>query len=243
MIVSEEKKLIKQGYLRIKEKIKNVRQDYRNAVVQCRRSGSGKFVHDYWDLLKELWGGSPTTNCIKNARTSLDNAHPMEKESGSSQEPLEEVKYAEDGEILNNATNDLEGVGETEVNDTSASTSTSDDFLHKPKAPTARSVDNKRKILEKKLSANQRDQVFLNFAKDEVQLKQKLIDGLTEATKESNKALESISQPMVTVGKSIRDGLALLATTLSGVQTQQAPQGHAEYSPGPHNYPAFQFSN
>ena len=62
LIVSEEKKLIKHGYFRIKEKIKNVREDYRNAVVQGRRSGSGKFVHDYWNLLKELWGGSPATN-------------------------------------------------------------------------------------------------------------------------------------------------------------------------------------
>ena len=131
----------------------------------------------------------------------------------------------------------------TEVNDTSASTSTSDDFFHKSKAPTARFVDNKRKILDKNLSANQRDQVFLNLAKDEVQLKQKLMDRLTEATKESNKALESISQSMVVVGKSIVDGLALLATALSGVQTQQTPQGHAEYSPGPHSYPAFKFSN
>ena len=105
--------MIKQGYLRIKEKIKNVRQDYRNNVVQGRRSGSGKFVHDYWDLLKELWGGSPVTNCIQNARTSLDNAHPIEKESGSSQEPIEEVNYAEDGEIRNNGTNDLECVRKT----------------------------------------------------------------------------------------------------------------------------------
>ena len=105
LIASEEKKLIKQGYLLIKEKIKNVRQDYRNAVVQGRRSGSGKFVHDYCVLLKELWGGSPAANCIQNARSSLDNAHPIEKESGNSQEPLEEVKYAEDGEILDNGTN------------------------------------------------------------------------------------------------------------------------------------------
>ena len=105
LIASEEKKLIKQGYLLIKEKIKNVRQDYRNAVVQGRRSGSGKFVHDYYVLLKELWGGSPAVNCIQNARSSLDNAHPIEKESGNSQEPLEEVKYAEDGEILDNGTN------------------------------------------------------------------------------------------------------------------------------------------
>ena len=36
LIVSEEKKLIKQGYLRFKEKIKNVRQNYRNGVVQGR---------------------------------------------------------------------------------------------------------------------------------------------------------------------------------------------------------------
>ena len=33
LIVSEEKKLIKQGYLCIKEKIKNVRQDYRNGIL------------------------------------------------------------------------------------------------------------------------------------------------------------------------------------------------------------------
>ena len=66
---------------------------------------------------------------------------------------------------------------------------------------------------------------------------------MTEATKESNKALESISQSMVAVGKSIKDGLALHVTALSGVQTQQTPQGYAEYSPGEHNYAAFQFSN
>ena len=74
-------------------------------------------------------------------------------------------------------------------------------------------------------------------------LKQKLIDGLTGAKKESNKALESISQSMVAVGEAIGDGLALLPTALSGAQTQQAPQVYAEYSPAPHNYPDFQFSN
>ena len=113
---------------------------------------------------------------------------------------------------------------ETEVNDTRASTSTSDDLFQKLKVPTARFVDNKRKILEKTLSANQREQVSLNLAKDEVQLKQKLIDGLMEATKECNKALESILQSMIAVGKSIGDGLALLATALSAVQTQQTPE-------------------
>ena len=44
-----------------------------------------------------------------------------------------------------------------------------------------------------------------------------------EATKQSNKALDSILQFMVAVGKSIGDELALLATAVSGVQTQQTP--------------------
>ena len=73
LIVSEKKKLIKQGYLHIKENIKNVMQDYRNAIAPGRRSGSGKFVHFNWNLLKELLGGSPATNCIQNACSSLDD--------------------------------------------------------------------------------------------------------------------------------------------------------------------------
>ena len=77
-------------------------------------------------------------------------------------------------------------VCEKQVNDTNASISTSNDFFQKTEAPTATFVDNnKRKILEKNSSANQRDQIYLQLAKDEVQLKQKPTDGLTEATKES----------------------------------------------------------
>ena len=60
---------------------------------------------------------------------------------------------------------------------------------------------------------------FLNLTKDEVHLKWKFADGLKEATKESNKALESILQSKVEVEKLTLDGLALLGTNLSVVQT------------------------
>ena len=75
------------------------------------------------------------------------------------------------------------------------------------------------KMLEKNLSLNQRNQVVSNLEKDEVKLKQRLVDGLTDATNEFNKALESISESMVAVGKSARNGLTLLAIDLSGVKT------------------------
>ena len=99
-----------------------MRQDHQNAAVESRRSESAKFIDDYWDLLKEILSDSPATNSIKNARSSIDDAHPIEKGSESTQELLEEANYAEDGEILDNGTNDLEAVQETEVDHTRAST-------------------------------------------------------------------------------------------------------------------------
>ena len=55
--------------------------------------------------------------------------------------------------------------------------------------PTAQFVDSKCKLLEKNLLANQRDQVYLSLAKENLKLKQDLLHGLKEATRESNKAL------------------------------------------------------
>ncbi|KAK3736563.1 hypothetical protein QZH41_003138 [Actinostola sp. cb2023] len=60
----EEKSAIKRGYDRVKEKIKNIRQDYRNAVNIGSRSGSGKIVKENYDLLTQIWGGSPATTTL-----------------------------------------------------------------------------------------------------------------------------------------------------------------------------------
>ena len=57
--VAEKQKLIKIGFKRIMHKIKDLRQDYRKAVTVSRRSGSGKLVEDNWDILKNIWEGSP----------------------------------------------------------------------------------------------------------------------------------------------------------------------------------------
>ena len=69
-------------------------------------------------------------------------------------------------------------------------------------------------MLEKNLSGSQRDQVYLNLAKEE-------LHELTKSTKESNKSLTQISESIASVGKSIGDGLAALAFTLSGSQQRE----------------------
>ena len=60
----EEKKSIRKGYERIKEKVKSVRQDCRSAVNKGTRSGSGKIVQSNFELLTDIWGGSPATTSL-----------------------------------------------------------------------------------------------------------------------------------------------------------------------------------
>ena len=62
--LDREKELIKKGYDRVKEKIRNVRQDFRAAVNKGTRSGSGKIVQENFLLLTEIWGGSPATTSL-----------------------------------------------------------------------------------------------------------------------------------------------------------------------------------
>jgi hypothetical protein len=68
----EENKLIRKGYDRIKEKIKSVRQDCRAAVNKGTRSGSGKIVQDNYDLLTDIWGGSPATTSLPFGVDGMD---------------------------------------------------------------------------------------------------------------------------------------------------------------------------
>lgn len=81
--VSSEK--IRQGYKRIMEKIKKIRQGFSNAVVSGRsRSGSGKIVLEHYDALTKLFAGSAsveplnfgleTTSAISSDSSELHNS-------------------------------------------------------------------------------------------------------------------------------------------------------------------------
>ena len=71
-LLTEQNKLIKMGYQRIREKVKEVIQDYQKSVTSERRSGSRKLICDNWDTIKTLWGRSPATCCIMHPLTFLE---------------------------------------------------------------------------------------------------------------------------------------------------------------------------
>ena len=51
-----EKALIKKGYSRVMEKIKELRQKSSNAVTMGSRSGSGKLVMEFYDVMVKILG-------------------------------------------------------------------------------------------------------------------------------------------------------------------------------------------
>eukprot|EP00795_Rhopilema_esculentum_P011007 gene11007-19848_t len=60
----EDKIKVTKGYSRIKEKIKELRQKFNNAVTLGTRSGSGKLVLEFYDLMVQIWGGAPATEPV-----------------------------------------------------------------------------------------------------------------------------------------------------------------------------------
>ena len=167
---TEEKKLAKVGYDRIKQKVKDIRQDYCKAITEGRRSGSGHLVCENWDTLKTLWGGSPATVAITNQITSIPETQ-LETDITSTHE-------------------DSPDEGEAEYVTTSANKRA----RSPTRSGTAKFVDNKRKMIEKNLSSQQRDRVYLNLAKEELELKQHNVENLVNAQEQTNKAFEGISQ-------------------------------------------------
>ena len=95
-------------------------------------------------------------------------------------------------------------------------------------------VDEKRKFMEKYLSAHQRDQSFLKLALDDVKVKESILQAQTESNKDSSRAMEKIVESIASVGKPIRNGLGLLAGALANnnqsVSTQ--PLVNTYHQPG-----------
>ena len=79
--IKSEKALIKKGYSRVMEKIKELRQKFSNAVTTGSRSGSGKLVMEFYDVMVKIWGGSPSTEPLSfGVQSSVPHDH--EKQLG-----------------------------------------------------------------------------------------------------------------------------------------------------------------
>ena len=77
--------VIIEGYGRVKIKIKELRRGYKNAVDTESRSGSGELVSKKFELLSDIWDGSPAVSSFASAITSQENQHDTESAESDSE--------------------------------------------------------------------------------------------------------------------------------------------------------------
>lgn len=198
------------GYDSGKEKIKALRQDYREAVNKGTRSWSVRIVRDNWDELSAIWAGSPATKAIENACTprrineNCDNILENLESVWEADEPLpfdNDIQTAQTHEISNNESSEVEQ---------SSSLKRSADVN-----PTPKFVDNKRKKMEKQLSSRQREMVVINAAKKEIELKTSIAQGLLDSNKNRNSAMSKMVDSIHSLGNGLVQGFGLLAQALT----------------------------
>lgn len=202
---------IKVGHKRIMEKTKELRQKFSHSVTTGSRSGSGKLVMEFYDDLKTIWGGSASTNPLP---FGIDN-HDHEK----SNHPVD------------NVTDDYDDTSDASLTfSDSRNVSTDQDLTHdlitspEPECEVAsenidrskkkrkndaviKLIDNKRKNLEKGLSARERDNILLRESKEESLFRKELCDTLRESNAAFANAVNSMGSAMTSIAQCMNQTL------------------------------------
>ena len=77
-------------------------------------------------------------------------------------------------------------------------------------------IDNKRKHMEKPLSAAQRDKLLLNEAKEDSAFRKNLADATREATASFSNAIKDVSSCMKHLGDGLSRSMEMMAQTVMG---------------------------
>ena len=163
-LITDQRKNMKIGYERVKQKARDIGQEYRTAVTQGTRSGSSRDVCEKWEQLKILWGGSAAAAWLTNCRAIISHAEKQSDfnyhdEMNECNEGMhdngEGVTQNRDGraeDILKSASDNSPSV----LNSVEQQRVSNQNCKRKNAGGTVQAfVDNKRKQLEKNISAAQ----------------------------------------------------------------------------------------
>ena len=220
---------IQKGHQRIQEKVKEIRQNFSKAVTTGKRSGSGKLVYEFYDELVRIWGGYPSTEPLTCGIDSESLAHDQPASWITTQESARSQ--------LIDVDHDNENLSETD-SDTDRPPSS----IQKRKAPNQvpKLIDNKRKHLEKTLSAAQRDKILLDEAKEDTKFRKNLSQCMSRSNESFTNAMDGVSSTLVQLGKSICQSVEMLSRAMIAQQQRQpAPAGgnHNIFYQNPNLYP------
>ena len=93
----------KEGYKLIKNKVKELRRGYKNAIDKGQRSGSGRLIEDNFDRLKEIWGGSPAVLALPSGISSNERGNGESSDKENYQNEITDHETEEDNiDVENN---------------------------------------------------------------------------------------------------------------------------------------------
>ena len=205
--VKDAKDMITRGQKRVMEKVKEIRQNFSKAVVAGSRSGSGKIVYEFYDKLIQLWGGSANTEPLPYG-VNVDSFALSEDIPGGESTTLQGTASTSGfaKENFSEESNQDED-DEDELNEIAPNRKRKQSCI--PKL-----IDNKRKHLEKSLSAAQRDQLLIREAKEDAQFRRDLADAMRQSTESFAQSVKDVSKAMTDLGAGVCRSIEMLSRAM-----------------------------
>ena len=227
----DDKDMIKKGYNRVQEKLKEIRQSFSKAVTTGSCSGSGKIVLEHFDQLVQIWGGSPATEPL----TFVTNT--------------DEVNNKDDSQNTNmnteNNPTSIDAVPESNIinGDVSGGEDSNDGMSPTLKRksvenPIPKLIDNKRKHLERQLSASQRDQIFINESKEEAQFKKDIAEAIRQSNQTLGQCMQQMSMSILQVAQGMTRSVEVMSQAMVNQNVQSPYQQPAMPYP---SVPSYQY--
>ena len=203
---------IRQGYKRIMEKIKKIRNAFSTTITTGRRSGAGRIIMENYDKLVLIYSGAPSVEPLAFGSDTASGTHIddynndeegrcSDEDNASTHHARQDVHAASNN---NSPSNNSSNNNSINGNSSSLKRKNTDN-------PVPKLNDEKRRHLEKGLSVRQRDQLLLSEAKEDNLLRKEMCDALKESNKMFAEAMATMSASFVQVADSMRKSMEQLA--------------------------------
>ena len=189
-------------------------------------SSSGKIILEYYDKLVLIWGGSAAveplnygtdSSCVNEYSTNGENiANESNTSTSSSSSSSNDIAG---GSSTGNGINSTSRFNQetTEAtslyNNNNLSDSETDPVVKKIKRnPIPKLIDDRRKHLQKKLCASDRDQILLNESREDSQFKRDLAEAIRQSNELFARSTKELSQSMLAMAPGITKPAEILST-------------------------------
>ena len=200
---------------RISAKIKIIQADFRKAVDSGKKSGGGSVVFTFYSLCQSLWGSSPAVNSIPNSIDSQDDSSEALESAAShfSSTVTDEIGLFNDHQKpQENADSSDDAAEDEEVN--SNPVGQSQQYPGQEKVKTFLKNHRSQKLSTRMGAEFQ----MLQFAKEDLNLKRKLLEQLEKLDADFNQNIAKVGHTMDTISNVMQQCLGVLGNLVKGPQ-------------------------